>query len=767
MKKYSFLIFALLSSIYACKKAEQTSEVKVVRKEKISGFVQKGPFISGTTILMNELNEKLSQTGKIFTSAISNDLGFFEIKNIELNSSFVEFTASGFYFNEVEGAISNSQLTLTSLSDITDKSSININVLTYLEKKRVETLIKEGKTFSESKAQSRKELLSIFKISLNTSSSFEDFDISKNNEEGAILLAISVILQENRTVGQVTELLAKIQNDIAADGTLDDVVIVKSLRFGTVNLDLPKIRTNVENRQKELNVSSTVPDFEKYVRAFSELKSLNITVEGSGAVNPSGGQFPNGLIVDLTPVPSAGWIFDSWSGDLSGNELSKQITMDQDKTIVVAFKRKNFPINITIDGEGVVTKKIISTPTDGVTSSTGEYPYGTIIELTPTPTSGWIFDAWGGFLEGNIVPKTITVDTTKNISVVFRKPVFRIASNGVTCICENVKPGEKGIANGILYEAVDNQLIRVRASQSADMTKLCTSLVTDMSLLFLNKPFNQPIGNWDVSHVTAMDQLFYQSNFNQDISNWNVSNVTNMLLMFGGTPFNKDISKWNVSSVRSMHRMFESTPFNQPLGNWNVSNVTDMHQMFIGSPFNQPIGNWNVTNVLYMSDMFRGTPFNQPIGNWDVSNVTLMGQMFYESNFNQDISNWKVGNVTDMTLLFGATPFNKDISQWNVAKVRSMHRMFEGTPFNQSIGNWNVSNVTDMHQMFNGTPFNQPIGNWNVSNVRYMTSMFANSSFNQNISTWCVQNITTEPQSFSVGAPLTAENKPKWGTCPQ
>ena len=136
MKKYSILIFALLSSIYACKKAEQASVVKVVKKEKISGVVQKGPFISGTTILMNELNEELSQTGKIFTSAISNDLGFFEIKNIELNSSFVEFTASGFYFNEVEGAISNSQLTLTSLSDITDKNTININVLTYLEKKK-------------------------------------------------------------------------------------------------------------------------------------------------------------------------------------------------------------------------------------------------------------------------------------------------------------------------------------------------------------------------------------------------------------------------------------------------------------------------------------------------------------------------------------------------------------------------------------------------------------------------------------------------------
>jgi hypothetical protein len=35
------------------------------------------------------------------------------------------------------------------------------------------------------------------------------------------------------------------------------------------------------------------------------------------------------------------------------------------------------------------------------------------------------------------------------------------------------------------------------------MTKLCTSLVTDMSYLFAGGGSNQPIKNWDVSNVMS------------------------------------------------------------------------------------------------------------------------------------------------------------------------------------------------------------------------------------------------------------------------
>jgi uncharacterized repeat protein (TIGR02543 family) len=858
----------LLITLFLMSCMEDAEKIQSIKKEKITGLVQKGPFVSGTSILMNELNSQLSQTGKIFTSQISNDLGLFEISNIELNSSFVEFTASGFYFNEVSGIISISSITLNTLSDISDKTTINVNILTHLEKRRVESLIKQGKSFIEAKKQAKGEILSIFSISLDNNSDFEDFDISKNNEEGGILLAVSIILQGNRSVGELTELLSKIQSDISSDGNLDDETILNSLRISTLTLDLEKIRENVEARYRELNINSIIPDFEKHIYKFLSYKDypLSVSIEGEGTVEervvstPSGREFPYRTVIELTPVPKEGWIFDSWGGDLSGSEIPQNIIIDGEKNVIARFKRRDYPLNLTIVGEGTIDERIVSNPqgreypfetvveltpiakegwvfdswdgdltgTDSpktitvdkeknvtvkfrrkdysinftivgegtveeriVTNPQGrQYPFETIVELTPVAEGGWIFERWEGDLQGNKIPETLLMGDEKNVTVVFRKPIFRLSENGVTCICENVKPGEKGFINGIEYEAVDNNLIRKRRDEGADMTKLCTSFVTDLGLLFYETTFNQPIGNWDVSNVRNMSLLFANTPFNQPLEFWDVKNVTNMDGLFAETLFNRPIAKWDVSKVTDMHAMFAGTPFNQPIGDWNVSNVRDMASMFVGTPFNQPIGNWNVGNVVAMNTMFYQSKFNQPIGNWDVSKVTNMRFMFANSpfnhplgnwdvskvntmeflfsgtSFNHPLGNWDVSNVTNMHGMFAGTPFNHSIENWDVSNVRNMNAMFTGTPFNHSIENWDVSNVMDMREMFNVSSFNQPLGKWDVSNVRFMGFMFNMTPFNQDISNWCVIYITSEPEFFSNNAPLTSEKKPVWGSCP-
>lgn len=720
MKRCSKLLLLLLFILAACDGGESIPDgPQTIRKEKISGFVQKGPFVSGTSILMSELNSELTQTGNIFTSQITNDQGLFEINNIELTSSFVEFTASGFYFNEVSGQISSAPITLTSLADLTNKSSINVNVLTHLEKERVETLIKEGKTFAEAKDQAKREVLSIFSVVLESNADFEDYDISKNNEEGGILLAISIILQGNRTVGELTELLSKIQNDIATDGVLNDNSIINALRVSAFELDLSKVRENLENRNQSLNITSPVPDFEKHLTKFLDLKNLNITIEGEGTVleeiisNPSGREYLRGTTVKLTPVPAEGWEFESWGGDLTGTEASQTITIDQEKNVTVKFRRKYYNLNITIMGKGTVEEKIISSP------SGRAYPYQTVVELTAVTEEGSVFEGWEGDLSGKESPVTITLDGEKNIVARFRTPIFRLAENGVTCICEDVKPGEKGFINGVEFEVVDNSLLRQRIEEGVDLSQLCTSMVTDMGSLFLQLvTFNQSIGNWDVSNVTNMKWIFSQTSFNQSIENWDVSNVINMVGMFAHSPFNQPLGIWNVSSVTDMGYMFIDSPFNQPIGNWDVGNVTDMSWMFSESNFNQPIGNWDVRNVENMYMMFRESPFNRPIGDWNVSNVTDMGFMFFK------------------------------------------------TPFNQQLENWDVSSVRNLKGMFNVSQFNQPIGNWDVRKVNDMTGLFSTTPFNQNISSWCVTNILSEPDKFSTNSPLSPEYKPKWGTCP-
>ena len=109
-----------------------------ISKEKLSGFIQKGPFLNGTSISVFELNNDFSQTGKVFNSQIKDNQGTFELTNLQLSSPYVEIKANGFYFNEISGAVSNSQITLYALADITNINSLNVNVVSTLEKSRVE-----------------------------------------------------------------------------------------------------------------------------------------------------------------------------------------------------------------------------------------------------------------------------------------------------------------------------------------------------------------------------------------------------------------------------------------------------------------------------------------------------------------------------------------------------------------------------------------------------------------------------------------------------
>lgn len=207
-------------------------------------------------------------------------------------------------------------------------------------------------------------------------------------------------------------------------------------------------------------------------------------------------------------------------------------------------------------------------------------------------------------------------------------PIFYLSDNGITCICENVIAGDKGFIKGVEFEAVDNHLLRKRYAEGKDMSKLCTSLVTEMRNLFqYNGNFNQPIGNWDVSNVTSMLEMFSRTNFNQ------------------------------------------------PIEAWDVSKVADMTKMFFGSAFNQPIGAWNVSKVTSMREMFGGGDdggfedyeafFNQPIGEWDVSNVTKMDGMFgFNNNFNQDLSKWCVVKIPQIPAEFATAAWTLPKPVW-------------------------------------------------------------------------------------------------------
>ena len=288
------LVIALIL-VQACRK-----DPELVKKGKLSGQALKGPFINGTVVQLYELNSDLNQTGKVFNTVIQNDIGSFEFNNISLVSPVIEVVADGYYFNEISGDLSTSTLNLSAISDISNSSDININIITHLEKDRVKYLKSQGKSFSEAKQTAQKEVLRAFGFELTDIAKSEMLNISEKTEGNAVLLALSVILQGERSVADMTELISSIAKDLKEHGAIENVEILNQLRSTTLSLDQQAIRSNIEQRYQKLGFDAELPEFEKYIDTFlsftgvkpevsvlppTDLNTTAVTLNGTAIAN--------------------------------------------------------------------------------------------------------------------------------------------------------------------------------------------------------------------------------------------------------------------------------------------------------------------------------------------------------------------------------------------------------------------------------------------------------------------------------------------------
>jgi hypothetical protein len=283
MKTFSLFFLSVLALTFifcSCEKSdrpENQGDSGDTIKVSLIGFVQKGPFLNGTTIAVSELDNELSQTGKTFSSEIMDNKGTFNLNNLVLASKFVELRANGFYFNEVSGQNSQAQLSLSALADITDNNSLNVNVLTQLEKSRVEFLISSGLSFPVAKHQAQQEVLKIFEISKPDIKSSELLDISIAGDDNAILLAISSLLQGNRTVAALSELLANISTDIREDGQLNSQSLGTELIDDALFLNPATIQNNLKEKYRTLGVDVEVPAIGTHLQHFIQNSNFVIS----------------------------------------------------------------------------------------------------------------------------------------------------------------------------------------------------------------------------------------------------------------------------------------------------------------------------------------------------------------------------------------------------------------------------------------------------------------------------------------------------------
>lgn len=271
MKKQLYLVLAVIILVAACKDNDPSADKnQPISKEILDGFVQKGPFINGTEISLFELDADLNQSGTSYTSQVLDNTGAFRFVNVNLDNPVAEFKADGFYYNEITGEISESRLVLYGLSDLTNRESLNINVLSHLERARVLYLVEQGSTFEQAKDQAESDILALFEMEVNENPEFESLSIDAEGGENGMLLAASVILQGYRSTAELSELLANISTDFRSDGTLDSESLGSGLRTYASILDLEDIRTKLESRYEDMGQVAVIPDFETHVAHFIE-----------------------------------------------------------------------------------------------------------------------------------------------------------------------------------------------------------------------------------------------------------------------------------------------------------------------------------------------------------------------------------------------------------------------------------------------------------------------------------------------------------------
>ncbi len=269
MKALNYWLIALIASIgfTSCSEKDDIFEEPFEPQTyDVCGKVEKGPFVSGSTLSIQPMDSKLQVLGSMFSTAITDDLGNFMLGSKEFSTPYAEFMANGYFFNEVKGELSNGTLTLRAIVDLQDNTTVNVNILTHLKYSRIKNLVASGKTYSDANEQAQKELLTAFGLANLTNKDVSSFSIISGTDESAALIAISSLLLMERTEAALTEYLAKLSSDFGKNGTFSEEIQNQiSEDKNKLAMYLSDIKDNVVSRYDNLGIDVNVKELSYFI----------------------------------------------------------------------------------------------------------------------------------------------------------------------------------------------------------------------------------------------------------------------------------------------------------------------------------------------------------------------------------------------------------------------------------------------------------------------------------------------------------------------
>lgn len=334
----------------------------------VLGKVEKGPFVSGSTITIQPMDGSLQVLGSLYSATIQDNLGNFSFGSKLFEAPYAELTANGYFFNEVSGELSKGTLNLRALVDLSDKTTVNVNLLTHLKYQRIQKLIANGLKFGEANKQAQEELFSAFGLKKYAENDASTFSIAGGTDESAALIAISSLLLIDRSEAELTEFLAKLCMEFGEKGNFEEST-KKQINEDKKELfdKLSSVRDNIIERYGSLGLNVEVKELGRFIDWDNDgvagnemlqdgqaikLETTELDVPNEGGVYKIGISSP--IPVYLEPQFGPWWVVD-YSDQIYEENRVDYISMEEsiaDNILTVTIKplnsRKSKTANIEI-----------------------------------------------------------------------------------------------------------------------------------------------------------------------------------------------------------------------------------------------------------------------------------------------------------------------------------------------------------------------------------------------------------------------------------
>ena len=257
MKKQMILwTCMLLLVLVGCKK----DDVQYTDRYELKGKVEKGPFVRGSEVTVYELSERLERTGISY----KDDQGNFDFGILDIRSPYVEIVATGAFYNELTGEQTSGSLSLRSIADLSNQKSVNVNVFTHLETRRLLELNGGEKRFKAVSQQAHGEVLKAFGLQRFEMDEVNTYSLTDGIKGAGSLLVVSASLLKDKTETRFAEYLEGLCEKLKETGTLPDDT-KEEIRKNAVSIDWTKVAEGLVAKYKETGLEITVPDLSYFI----------------------------------------------------------------------------------------------------------------------------------------------------------------------------------------------------------------------------------------------------------------------------------------------------------------------------------------------------------------------------------------------------------------------------------------------------------------------------------------------------------------------